>query len=86
MIENYNIMSKQGRKDYIRDTAPTLHAAFRELDIAEAKAKEKLKKKYGLFWKWKVSKKMIEKEQRKIAVKMTMDRYDREFALQEREE
>lgn len=72
MIQEHNVLTKQGRRDYIQENAPTLWKSFMELEQAEREAKEMFRKKYGVFWNLIVSKKRFKEIYLKIATKNKM--------------
>lgn len=73
------VSSKEDRRAYIRDTAPTLWNAFMELEEAERRARALFKKQYGRFWRLFVSKKRFEEKYMEIAVEMTEARLEKEW-------
>lgn len=76
-------MNKEQRIEYVRENAPTLHAAFQELDIAQELADSYFKNKHGIFWKLKTTKEQRHNKMIKIASKRKVEEYTREFALKQ---
>ena len=76
-------MNKEQRRQYVKENAPTLHAAFQQLDIAQERADDYFKKKHGVFGKLKTNKKQRHNKMINIASKMEMEKWDKEFALKQ---